>query len=368
MNAKQIIKQLLDKVDIKIGGGRPFDIQVYDERFYQRVLSFGSLGLGEAYMDGWWDCPELDSFFAKVLAGDLESEVKQSWPLLIRLLWRRAFNMQSKFHARKVAAVHYDLDTELFEMMLGETMAYSCGYWICAVNLHHAQQNKFRLICEKLQLQQGMSLLDIGCGFGSLLKYATENYRVRTVGITISKEQARFAEKQTKGLPIEIIVSDYRDIDIREKFDRVVSVGMFEHVGPKNYRKFFEVVKKHLADDGLFLLHTIGSNDSLRECDPWFDKYIFPGGVIPSAAQITKAAEDLVMEDWHNFGADYDKTLLAWCKNFTYGWGYRSGEPFFRMWRYYLLSSAGAFRARRKQIWQIVFSKNGVPGGYPSIR
>jgi cyclopropane-fatty-acyl-phospholipid synthase len=189
---------------------------------------------------------------------------------------------------------------------------------------------------------------------------------VQVVGITLSPTQAKYAEIHCADLPVEIRLLDYRDI--RGDFDRIVSLGMFEHVGPSNYREYFESVHGNLAKDGLFLLHTIGSLRSGRTLNDWMASYIFPNGVVPSTSQIAGASERLmVLEDWHNFGADYDKTLMAWYANFVSVWpALREtyGNRFQRMWRYYLLTCAGSFRARRSQLWQLVFSKRGVPGGY----
>jgi cyclopropane-fatty-acyl-phospholipid synthase len=250
-------------------------------------------------------------------------------------------------------------------------MNYSCGYWRDASSLDEAQENKLDLICRKLYLKPGMRILDIGCGWSAFGKYAAEKYDAQVVGITVSKEQVALGKELCKGLPVEVRLQDYRDVN--EKFDRIVSVGMIEHVGYKNYREYFNVAAKNLKDSGMFLLHTIGDVVSTKNTDAWTHKYIFPNGMLPSVAQLGKAVEGIfVMEDWHNFGADYDKTLMAWYNNFIHGWNELKNnysERFFRMWEYFLLSSAGAFRARnRNQLWQIVLSRNGVPGGYCSVR
>jgi cyclopropane-fatty-acyl-phospholipid synthase len=188
----------------------------------------------------------------------------------------------------------------------------------------------------------------------------------------LNAAQANLAQERCVGLPVAIRLQDYRNVN--EKFDRIVSIGMFEHVGYQYYRTFMEVAHRNLKDDGLFLLHTIGSNRStvnLKEIDPWLSKYIFPIGMLPSIKQIGEAAEDLfVMEDWHNFGPDYEKTLLAWHENFERNWDKIKAnydDRFYRMWRYFLLRAAGAFRARYEQLWQIVFSKKGLVGGYQRI-
>ncbi len=365
------VKELLSLAGIKVGGTNPWDVIIKNPKTYDRVLRDGTLGLGEAYMDEWWTGKNLDEFFYKVLLHHLDREVKITPSLALQVIKTKIFNRQSRGRAFQIGERHYDVGNNLFELMLGNTMAYSCGYWANAKNLDEAQTAKFDLICRKIGLKEGMSLLDIGCGFGTFLKYAVEKYGVKkAVGVTVSKKQATWAKANCVGLPIEIRVEDYRNIT--ETFDRIVSVGMFEHVGYKNYRSFMSVVNRCLKDDGLFLLHTIGSSASTIVTDLWTDKYIFPGGQLPSIKQIGKAVEGIfVMEDWHNFGADYDKTLMAWYGNFYKNWlqiENKYGERFYRMWKYYLLSCAGSFRARHNQLWQVVFSKQGMVGGWKSVR
>lgn len=363
-------QKLLSLAGIKINGDNPWDIRVHNEKFYQRVLAQGSLGLGESYMDGWWDCEKLDEFFYRALRSQIESKVRQNWALLFKVLLARVFNMQSKKRAFQIGEKHYDLGNELFRNMLDKRMVYSCAYWKGSHTVDEAQESKLDLICQKLGLQPGMRILDIGCGWSSFVKYAAEKYKVKVIGITVSKEQAEFGKTLCMGLPVEIRLQDYRDVN--DKFDHIVSLGMIEHVGYKNYRAYMKVARHCLKDDGLFLLHTIGGNKSVTSTDPWINKYIFPNGMLPSIKQIGSAIEGLfVMEDWHNFSADYDKTLIAWYRNFDKNWHKIKSnydERFYRMWKYYLLSCAGSFRARRNQLWQIVLSKKGVLGGYRSIR
>jgi cyclopropane-fatty-acyl-phospholipid synthase len=355
--------------DIQIDGTRPWDLQVHDERFYRRVLAEDALGLGESYVEGWWDVEELDVFFFRLLGIDL-SDVRVSWKRKWTLLKDRLFNRQSKTRAFEVGERHYDRGNDLFRVMLDRRMTYTCGYWKDADTLDEAQEAKLDLVCRKIGLQPGQTVLDIGCGWGGFMKYAAEHYGVSAVGVTISEEQATLGREICEGLPVEIRLQDYRDVTGR--FDRVVSLGMFEHVGPTNYRTFFEKVDQCLNDDGLLLLHTIGNTFSDRTTDPFTEKYIFPNSVIPSVRQIGDATERLfVMEDWHNFGADYDPTLMAWNENFEAGWEElrpRYGDTFYRMWRYFLLSAAGSFRVRKMQLWQIVFSKSGIIGGYTPVR
>lgn len=363
------IAALLAEADIEIGGGRPWDMTVHHPQTADRILARGSLGLGESYMEGWWDCPRVDEFIARVLIARLDEKVGGT-ALLVQGLRARLFNLQNLRRTWQVGELHYDLGNDFFEAMLDGHMAYTCGYWKQADTLEDAQAAKLDLICRKLGLAPGMRLLDIGCGWGSLMKYAAEHYGVSCVGLTISREQAEYGQQRCAGLPISFRLQDYRPFNRggSERFDRIASIGMFEHVGQKNHPAFFEVAARSLESDGLFLLHTIGKNVRRTPTDPWIDRYIFPNGDLPSLSQIADASEEhFVIEDVHNFGADYDRTLMAWHERFETAWPRfesRYGERFHRMWRYYLLACAGTFRARSNQLWQIVLSPRGVPGGY----
>jgi len=367
---KNSVEEILSLAGVKIGGGNPWDIRVNNDGFYRRVLSQASLGLGESYTNGWWDCERLDEFFHRILRSGIDRKVRDNRRLLFNILLAKVFNMQSARRAFQIGERHYDIGNELFRNMLDKRMVYSCAYWKGAKTLDEAQENKLDLVCRKIGLQPGMKVLDIGCGWGSLARYAAEKYGASVMGITVSREQVELGEKECQGLPVEIRLQDYRDVT--EKYDRIVSLGMIEHVGYKNYRTYMEVVDRCLEDEGLFLLQTIAGNTPVTATDPWISKYIFPNSMLPSVSQIGKAIEGLfVMEDWHNFSADYDRTLMAWHGNFERNRDKISSkydERFFRLWRYYLLSCAGAFRARKNQLWQIVLSKGGVPGGYQSIR
>ncbi|MDP2336922.1 MAG: cyclopropane fatty acyl phospholipid synthase [Bacteroidota bacterium] len=367
---KKIAEEILGLAGVQINGKNPWDIQIHNEEFYRRAITEGKIGIGESYMDGWWDVEKLDGFISRILRAQLDDQIQRKFSVFIELFILQLFNLQSKQRAFIVGEKHYNLGNDLFQHMLDQRMNYSCAYWKDAESLDEAQENKLELICRKLSLKSGMRILDIGCGWGAFGKYAAEKYKVEVVGVTVSKEQVELGRKLCNGLPVEFRLIDYRDLN--EKFDRIVSVGMFEHVGHKNYRTFFEIANKCLVDDGLFLLHTIGRISSLRALDLWTQKYIFPNGMLPSAPEIGQGIQKLfVMEDWHNFGSDYDKTLMAWYANFVAHWDnikVQYSERFFRMWKYYLLTSAASFRTRRNQLWQIVLSKNGVPGGYYSIR
>ncbi|HLS99707.1 MAG: cyclopropane fatty acyl phospholipid synthase [Porticoccaceae bacterium] len=363
--AHRLVADMLARADVRIGGTRPWDIHFIDSDVPERILARGTLGLGEAYMDGAWEVKRLDEFFHRVLRARLGQELKPL-RLLYHSLRARLFNRQTSRRAWQVGQRHYDLGNDFYAAMLDPRMTYTCGFWQGADNLADAQEAKLELICRKLGLQPGMRVLDIGCGWGSFMGYAAERHGVRCVGVTISREQAALGERRYGHLPVEFRLADYRTLN--ERFDRIVSVGMFEHVGHKNYRTYMEVAHRCLRDDGLFLLHTIGKNRRRAGADPWIDKYIFPNGELPSAGQLGDAVDNLfVVEDVHNFGADYDRTLMAWHRNFEAAWprfADQLGERFHRMWRYYLLCCAGAFRARELQLWQWVLARNGVPGGY----
>ena len=364
---KTTVTELLESADIRINGQRPYDIQVHNDDFYARVLSGGTLAFGESYMDGWWDCDALDQLAVRLLSAHLDKKVKATNPsVLLTFLSAYLFNTQSKGRAYIVGEKHYDMGNNLFSLMLDKRMNYSCAYWRHAKDLDQAQVDKMDLICRKMHLKPGMKVLEIGCGWGGFAKYAAENYEVNVYGITISKEQEQYAKESCKGLDVSFELKDYRELNTQ--YDRIISIGMFEHVGYKNYKTYMKVAHRCLKDDGLFLLHTIGRNSSVQATDSWINKYIFPNGMTPSANQISAAIEDLfVIEDWHSFGQDYDKTLMAWHENFQNNLSKLKDsydERFQRMWQYYLLMCAGSFRARRNQLWQLVLTKNGIRGGY----
>ncbi|MFV4852592.1 cyclopropane fatty acyl phospholipid synthase [Citrobacter freundii] len=357
-------KELLSQADIRINGSRAWDIQLHHTGFFKRVLQQGSLGLGESYMEGWWDCERLDILFCKILKAKLDQQMPGNLKDILRIASARLFNLQSRSRAWIVGKEHYDIGNDLFALMLDPHMQYSCGYWKDATTLNDAQNAKLKMICEKLQLKPGMRLLDIGCGWGGLAEYAARHYGVSVEGVTISKEQQKMAQQRCEGLDVNILLQDYRDLN--KHYDRIVSVGMFEHVGPKNYDTYFSIADRCLKPDGLFLLHTIGSNKKGMSVDPWINKYIFPNGCLPAISHIAEASESrFVMEDWHNFGSDYDKTLMAWHERFNQAWpelSSRYSATFRRMFNYYLCACAGAFRARDIELWQVLFSR-GVEGG-----
>lgn len=368
--SKAGIESLLKGTDVTINGTEPHDISVHHSDFFNRVLKEGSLGFGESYVEGWWDCKELDVLFYKLFIGGIEKKIKINWQLVFLFVKAKFLNLQSRSRAQKAIAHHYDIGNSLYEKMLDPLMMYSCGYWKNASNLKQAQEQKLKLICEKLHLKPGQKVLDIGCGWGGFAYYAAKNYGVSVIGITISREQKNVAMERCHDLKVEIRFQDYRDID--EKFDRIVSIGMLEHVGYKNYRKFINIICNNLTAEGICLLHFISSNDTNLSTDPWIHKYIFPNGAIPSMLQIGKAIEGkLIIEDCHNIGSHYDYTLMSWKENFKNSWETLSSDydiSFYRMWNYYLSCSAASFRSRRLNLWQLVLTKPSFCGSYESIR
>lgn len=365
-SAQETVQNVFAQADVRLDGARPWDIRVHNPDFYNRVLAGGSLALGESFMDGWWSCQALDQFFDRVLSARLDREIPKNRHLLWQIAKAKIINQQRKSRAGVIGKRHYDIGNRLFGLMLDKHMNYSCAYWEGAQTLDEAQEKKLELICRKIGLQAGMTVLDIGCGWGGFAKWAAEKYSARVLGLTVSREQAEYAREDCHGLDVTIELKDYRELSGR--FDRIVSIGMMEHVGVKNYRTYMKILHRCLKRGGLGLVQTIGGNTSVSTTDPWIDRYIFPNSVLPSARQIASASEGLlVLEDWHSLGPHYDKTLMAWYRNFIRNWKRLKDlydARFFRMWSYYLLSCAASFRSRRNQLWQIVFSKDGLRGGY----
>jgi cyclopropane-fatty-acyl-phospholipid synthase len=362
-NPEPFVRGILERAGVEVGGREPHDITVHDPRFYGRVARTGALGLGESYVDGWWDCPAVDQMIARLHLSRLPTGMRRGWPWLLNVLKARLVNLQDMVRSLKVAEQHYDLGNDLYQSMLDPRMVYTCGYWQDAGTLELAQEAKLDLVCRKLELRPGMRVLELGCGWGSFARFAAERYGAEVVGYSVSAEQVSLGRTLCDGLPVELRQEDYRRA--RGVFDRVVSIGIMEHVGYKNYRTYMEVVDRCLAPGGVSLIHTIGSARSVTATDPWTHKYTFPNGHLPSVAQLAGAMEGLfVMEDLHNFGAHYDPTLMAWHRNFTAAWPSlreRYGERFYRLWSYYLLMSAAAFRARYIHLFQVVLSRGHAP-------
>jgi cyclopropane-fatty-acyl-phospholipid synthase len=371
MNKTQAtINQLAAAANITINGSKPYDIKVHDDRFYKKALTQRELGVGEAYMDGWWSSNQLDETIARLLSINIREKLPVT-PILVKsVLVGSLANRQKLGRAHKNASAHYNIGNDLYEKMLDKRMLYTCAFWEKAKDLEKAQEAKIDRVCQKLHLKPGMTLLDLGCGWGGFAEYAAKNYGAKVTGVNVASEQVKIARQRTHGLTVKILQKDYRQIT--GKYDRIVSIGIMEHIGPKNYRTFLAKCNQLLKDDGIMLHHTMGNNSSVNYVDPWTDKYIFPSGVIPSLAQLSKAAENmLIIEDLENFGPDYDKTLMAWHKNFVNSYPKLKDtydERFYRMWEYYLLSCAAAFRVRKLQLYQIVMRKAGPSEAYRGYR
>jgi cyclopropane-fatty-acyl-phospholipid synthase len=361
---------MLQIADVRVGGDRPWDLRVHNPAFFRRVLAGGTLAAGETYVAGWWDCDALDEMATRVLRASLDKRLRHSPRWYALVLAAVLTNSQSRARAFEVGEWHYDLGNDFYAAMLDPRMVYTCAYWQNARTLNEAQEAKLDLICRKLSLQRGQHVLDIGCGWGGFAAFAAERYGVHVTGVTVSREQVEHARERCRSLPVSIYLRDYREIE--GEYDHVVSIGMFEHVGYKNHRVFMDVVRRCVKEDGLVLLHTIVRNESGRTADPWIERYIFPNCLLPSPRQLMTATEALfVIEDVHNFGIYYDRTAVAWYRNFEENWpriAEEYGEAFYRMWRYYLLVCAGAFRARKNHLWQVVLSPHGIPEGFNDIR
>ena len=366
---RRVVHGILAPAGIEINGTRPFDVQVLDSAFYDATLRGGISGALDAYVNGWWETDRLDELTHRLVSCGIVAPASRGLGRWVGKLSARLLNRQSRRRSLGIRR-HYDLRNDLFEAMLDGRMVYSCGYWREASDLDAAQEAKLALVCRKIGLRSGMRVLDIGCGWGSFAKYAAQMHGASVVGITLSRNQCEYGKDLCAGLPVELRLQDYRALD-DEPFDAVVSIGMFEHVGYKNYRRYMEIARRCLKPGGLFLLQTIGGRASSVSIHPWIHRNIFPNAVLPSAAQIATAAEGLmIIEDWQNFGPDYDRTLMAWFANFDARWPILRrtyGDRFYRMWKCYLLTCAGEFRAREKQLWQIVLSPSGVRGGYRAL-
>ena len=361
--AADVCIEMLANAGVTVNGSQPWDVQIHDERVWTRILREGTLGAGEAYVEGWWDAPALDQFIDRVQRARVGETLRESWVLLPHVLRARVLNLQSITRSFTNGQRHYDIGNDLYEAMLDSRLIYTCALWATgARTLEEAQEAKLDLVCKKLDLRAGMRVLDLGCGWGGFAAFAAERYGVHVTGFTVAQEQVRWAKERYAHLPVDIRLDDYRKAT--GTFDAVVSIGLMEHVGPKNYRAYMEHVDRLLAPGGVAFVHTIAGNHPRTHMDPWFDRYIFPNSCLPTLDQLVAAMEGLfVPEDVHNIGEDYDPTLLAWWQRFDAAWPRlreRYGDAFYRMWKYYLLASAGAFRARSQQLFQIVLTRRGT--------
>lgn len=363
-SSEGLVRSILESAGIQANGTETWDPRINDQRFWNRVAMDGMLGLGDSYVDRWWDSDDIPEFFNRAIRGRLLVWTSRSHHAILKRIRDWAFNPQNPRRAVANVKAHYTERDELVLGMLGPWNAYSCAFFEDpehpAEGLAVAEARKLELICRKLSLNSSDRFLDIGCGWGSLLGYAQKHYGVKGDGITPAPNQAAFVSR-TYGLTV--YERDYRRIDTH--YDRIASVGMYEHVGPKNARTYMETVNRSLNKNGLFLLHFFGRPSAdIPLLDTWTDRYIFPGAYLPTSAETHAAAEGLLeivhQDEW---GRHYDPTLCAWERNFE-EYAVREGlkernQALYRMWRYYLLSAAGAFRSGDIALWQMVFKKRG---------
>jgi cyclopropane-fatty-acyl-phospholipid synthase len=370
---KPLLENLLEGSGVRVNGDRPWDIRVNRERLFRRALR-GSLGIGEAYIDGDWDCDALDELFRRVLSSNVQQKPLVRAASALKRLQSRLTNLQTRRRSRAVAEEHYDLDHRMYALFLGPWNQYTCCFFDGTQDLESAEVAKLEMLCDKLELRRGDRLLDIGCGWGGLAKYAAATRGCEVTGITLSDEQLRFASDFTRGLPVTIRRLDYRDLPGSglPPFDKISIVGMIEHVGYRNYAGLFEIAREMLKPDGLFLLHTIGNNEHSTVVDPWIEKYIFRNSMAPAMAHLAGAAEGrFVIEDWENYGHHYVPTLQAWHDRFNANWDriraldtrHPFDERFRRMWNYYLMSSKAAFEVEQLFLWQLVMTRRNSGRG-----
>lgn len=379
MKIKKFVEELFSQAGIEVNGSNPWDPQIHNPIAYNMTVGNGLIGAGEAYMRGYWDCEQLEEFFRRAVQVDLAKRMPWNLSTATLVTKARLMNLQLPKRAWEVGRMHYDLPREVWECTLDFAMTGSCAYYrFPDETLDQAQQNKLNLTLKKVGLQKGHSLLDIGVGWAAFSGLSAITYGAKPIGITVSEGQREYIRSRYGDI-VDVRVHPWQQTVLEQPVDRIISVEMFEHVGSDNYRKFFQLCRDSITDDGLMLLHTIVGHNPSKHIDPWMDKYIYPGGCIPTLGQITTAVHGLFhVEDVHDIGGHYPATLLAWMANFRRNWDVvkalgpkRLGmdpEVFCRMWYYHYMASAGGFLSRVISVHQIVLSTNGVPGGYQSIR
>ena len=355
--------------------GRPgFELaarmNVSNPNFYHRVATDGTLGFGESYMEGWWDVEDgkLMECIATFLMSDLHRHATINPLLKLWVLKQRSFNRATRAFSKRNVVSHYDAGNDLYELFLDENMTYSCGYQKDPSDTIKQMQNqKHELICRKLSLKTGERIVDLGCGFASMVIYAVTHYGVTGVGVTLSEEQLRWGERKIAKLGlsdrISLELNDYRDVT--GTFDKVVSIGMIEHVYDEGYEYFMDKVASLLPQGGIALLHTIGSTERLGyHCDPWINKHIFPGGRIPRLEELAKAARQANLTIGHveNLKLHYAETFRHWNEKFRRNRDTIRAlgpydEVFLRRWDYYLQACEAAFRYGKLQLNQLLCSK-----------
>ncbi len=367
--------ELWDGTGTAFGNGEPlFVVRFNTEEALRRTLANRFLGFGESYMDGSLD---VEGDWDRLFRMGLGAKFQHALPpvrTLARFVMLRLQTRDTHRKARTNIMRHYDLGNDFYSLWLDRSMTYSCAYFATPdTPLEEAQTAKLDRICRKLQLEPGMTLLDVGSGWGSLVIYAAQHYGVRATGCTLSENQAELARRRIRdaGLDgrVEIVLKDYRDVE--GTFDRWVSVGMAEHVGKGFIPRFIRHIAKRLRPGGLGLLHFIGK-DKTSFGDPWTLTYIFPGGYIPALPEVLQPMgwHDLRVADIENLRPHYALTLDRWHERFERHVGEireMYDERFVRMWRLFLLSSAAGFRYGDTRVFQVLFS-NGATDELPLTR
>lgn len=353
------VARIFSIADVAINGTRRWDIRVSDDRFFPSVLFQGSLGLGESYLRGWWTCEDLEELFYRLITGGLE-RISRALPVhMIGRLADRFVNQQTRDKSLRVAERHYNLGNDLFLSFLGAYKNYSCGLYESTQTLDEAQVAKMEKICHELDLRPGDRLLDVGGGWGEFARFAATRHGCHVTSINIADEQIAYATEYCGDAPVEIRKCDYREISGR--YNKIAVIAMLTHVGYKNYRLFMEVMSRCLEPNGLILIETVGGHVSQTNCEPWTDKYIFPGGMIPSLEQLDRSVEGLFHRTRiSEFGLSYVRTLRSWHQNLLAAWPtlrHRYDDSTRLMFEYFFLSCAGAFRARDLVYWHVLLSK-----------
>lgn len=356
----------------KVGSDLPLRLNIHNPNTYDRILAFGTLGFCEAYMEGWWD--EENNNLVELIGLFHRSNVyakardNVTVALVLKVITQRLQTLPILIqNSRKNVQHHYDLGNDFYQHFLDPTMTYSCGYCLReADSLEQMQLQKYELICKKLALQPGESLIDIGCGWGGMLIYAAERYGISGTGITLSVEQAKLAreriEQKRLGDRIKIVIADYREVT--GQFDKFVSIGMFEHVGKGNFATFMQKASELLTPNGVGLLHTIVTQNNERN-GAWVDKYIFPGGYAPQLHELTQElwAAKLSVAHCENLKPHYAETMTRWADNFMSNrteiasLNQSYDERFLRMWYLYLQSFEASFRYGGLHVYQLLFYK-----------
>jgi len=356
---RRAVEQVFEGAGVRCNGSRLFDPQILDDRFYTACATRGTLGFGESYVANWWACDDLEELAYRLTVSRI-NQVGRFAPLLaMSYLVSLLRNNQTLERSRRVADRHYNIGNDLFFSFLGRYRNYSCALFEGTESLDAAQKAKMERICELLELSERDHLLDVGGGWGHLARHAALQHGCTVTSINIADEQITYAREMCAGLPVDVRKCDYRQLTGR--YTKAAVVAMFTHVGSKNHRTFFECIHRCLPEGSRLVMETVGSSHSNVTLEPWTERHIFPGGVVPSLRQIDHAASGLFVRGYtREFGSHYVLTLRAWYDNLMAAWpelSTRYSESTLRTFEYFFLTVAGTFRAGRLKHWHLVMSK-----------